>query len=588
MTKSILRQATALLVALLTIISGASLPSSLKTRSFIVHAQDRNTGVTTYAITNARIVTVSGATIERATIVIRDGLIASVSASAPPDARVIDAAGQTVYPGLFDAYTALGVPASQPQQARPGGGTTFVLTPQNQPPPPYTAPNSTQPPGLQPEVLAADIIQSGGEQIEAARNVGITTALTIPREGIFTGQSALINLSGANAQQMIVRSPVALHVGFTPLRGGTYPGSLMGVFAALRQAFLDAGRYREQQQLYTRSPRGLRRPDQDRSLAALLPALARAMPVVMLADREREINRALDLAEEFNLRLIIAGGNEAWKVAERLKRTNTPVLLSLNFPRRTTAPAPDADPEPLRILRDRVEIPKNAGRLAAAGVRFAFQSGGMQNINDYLTNAGRAIENGLSRDDALRAMTVRPAEMFGVADRLGSIEVGKIANLVVARGDLFGRDRQITNVFIDGRPIDLRPATTPTASGGATASSATTASGVWTLRVPTNEGQEQSVTLNLRQEANRLTGSISGDLGSADIANGSISPSGELRFTAPVQLNQEKNEATFTGTIAGNEMRGTVTFVGRQPANFIGTRGGGGATTPPNQLRLSR
>ena len=247
----------------------------------------------TYAITNARIVTVSGAPIERGTVVVRDGLIAAVGANvtAPADARLIDGTGLTVYPGLIDSSTSLGIPQPSPSppstspaaapaeasaQFRAQTSTTVAL-------------NSTQPPGLQPEVLVEDFLRPGGEQIEAARNAGITTALTAPRQGIWMGQSALINLAGDTAQQMIVRSPVALHVGFTPLRTGGYPTSLMGVFAVLRQMLLDAGRYREMQQAYERSPRGTRRPDQDRSLAALLPVLDGAMPVVMYADREREI-----------------------------------------------------------------------------------------------------------------------------------------------------------------------------------------------------------------------------------------------------------------------------------------------------------
>ena len=158
--------------------------------------------------------------------------------------------------------------------------------------------------------MVEDVIRPGGNEIESARNIGITTALTSPRTGIWMGQSALINLSGDTPQQMIVRSPVAMHVGFTPLRG-TYPGSLMGVFATLRQMMLDAQRYRDSMQIYERSPRGTRRPDTDRSLAALVPVIEGRMPVVMLANSEREINRALDLAAEFKLRLIIAGGREA-------------------------------------------------------------------------------------------------------------------------------------------------------------------------------------------------------------------------------------------------------------------------------------
>ena len=279
----------------------------------------QRSAIDTYAITNARIVTVSGPVIERGTLVIRNGLIAAAGAnvSAPPDARVIDGAGLTVYPGLIDAYTNLALPEAAPSPSPAvGGGAAFFLAQQQQQRP-ASGPNSTQPVGLQPEVMVEDVIRPGGTEIESWRNVGVTTALTSPRSGIWMGQSALINLSGETSQQMIVRSPVAMHVGFTPLRG-TYPGSLMGVFSTLRQMMLDAQRYRDSMQIYERNPRGTRRPETDRSLAALIPVLDGRMPVVMLANSEREINRALDLATEFKLKLIVAGGREADRVANRL------------------------------------------------------------------------------------------------------------------------------------------------------------------------------------------------------------------------------------------------------------------------------
>ena len=536
--------------------------------------QPRGSGIDTYAITGARIVPVAGAEIPRGTVVVRGGLIAAVGANvaAPPDARVIDGAGLTVYPGLIDANSNLGVPAPTPA-ARPagaggGGGVAALLLAQAQATPAVSAPNSAQPAGLQPEVMAEDIIRPGGDQIESARSSGITAALTAPREGIFIGQSAFINLAGDTPQQMIVRSPVALHVGFTPLRTGVYPGSLLGVFASLRQMMLDAQRYREANAVYEKNPRGLRRPDQDRSYAALLPALARQMPVVMQANTQREIERALDLAQEFNLRAVIAGGGEAWKVADRLAAAKVPVLLSLNFPRRTAAPSPEADPDPLRVLRERVEAPKNAGRLAAAGVRFAFQSGGMANAADFMANAARAVENGLARDEAVRAMTLRAAEILGVAEQLGTIEVGKIANLTVTRGDIFDRNRRVAHVFIDGRPVELRPAAAPAAAAAG-------ATGTWAARV-TFEGQpERSMTLTLQQQGERLTGSVQGDFGSAQIANASVGAGGDIKFTVPLTTNVATREATFTGTITGNEMRGTVQAVEFGSGTFTATRAGG-------------
>lgn len=526
----------------------------------------RNT-IEAYAITNARIVTVSGSVIDRGTVVIRNGLIAAVGANvgAPADARVIDGNGLTVYPGLIDSYTNLGLPepAASPAQQGGGGGGGFFAAATPRPSP--GGPNSSQPPGLQPEVMVEDVLRSGGADIEASRNVGITTALTLPRTGIWMGQSALINLAGDTPQQMIVRSPIAMHVGFTPLRG-SYPGSLMGVFATLRQMLLDAGRYRDSIQIYEKSPRGVRRPDVDRSLAALIPVLDGRMPVVMYADREREIQRALDLALEFKLKAIIAGGRESARLADRLAKENVPVLLSLNLPRRTTAALPEAEPESMRVLRERVEAQQTAAKLARAKVKFGFESGSLTNISDLMVNTGRVIENGLSVDDALRAFTIWPAEILGVGNQLGSLEVGKIANLVVTRGDLFNRNSRVSQVFIDGRPVDLKPVPAVGNQGRPTFN------GAWALSVNLGSNPINS-TLNLQQEGDRLSGSIQGPLGSGDIANASVTGM-EIHFTATVNVEGQTKEATFNGTLAAGEIRGAVNIVGQSPGTFVATRPG--------------
>jgi imidazolonepropionase-like amidohydrolase len=531
----------------------------------------QRSAIDTYAITNARIVSVSGPIVERGTVVIRNGLIAAAGAniSAPPDARIIDGAGLTVYPGLIDSYTNLALPEAAPAPSPGGGGGGAFQLLQAQARPSPGGPNSTQPVGLQPEVMVEDVIRSTANEIESARNVGITTALTAPRSGIWMGQSALINLAGETPQQMIVRSPVAMHVSFTPLRG-TYPGSLMGVFAQLRQMMLDAQRYRDSIQIYERNPRGIRRPETDRSLAALVPVIEGRMAVVMLANSEREISRALDLAAEFKLKLIVAGGREADRVADRLAKQNVPVLLSLNLPRRTTAAMPEADPEPLRTLRERVAAQQTAAKLAKAGVRFAFQSGSLTNISDLMVNANRTIENGLSAADAVRAFTIWPAEILGVANQLGSIEAGKIANLTVTRGDLFDRNSRVAHVFIDGRPIDLRPATATVERPGGGRGSLT---GMWTLNINLGQG-ERAATLTLQQEGDRVTGSIAGVLGSGEISNASTSAGGEVRFTVPLNIEGQTREATFAGTLTGNEIRGSVTIVGSQPGTFTATRSG--------------
>jgi imidazolonepropionase-like amidohydrolase len=526
---------------------------------------------TAYAITNARVVPVAGPAIEKGTIVVRNGLIAAVGANVavPADARVVDGTGLTVYPGFIDAYSALGTAAPRGGQGGGGGGGGGGN--------PFAAPATqggqggggpsarlvVHPAGIEPEAAVVEQLRVDAEGFAAAQGAGFTAALAAPRSGILQGRSALITLSGDPAT-MVVKAPVAQHVGFSPQRGGGYPNSLLGVFAALRQTFIDAQYYRDQQAAYARSARGLSRPAHDAALDALLPVIAREQPVVMQANTQREIERALSLAKEFNLRAIIAGGSEAYLVADQLKAANVPVLLSANFPRRAAAPSPDADPDPIRVLRERAEAPKAPGRLAQAGVRFAFQSGGLTNGGDFLANVARAVENGLTADQAVRALTVQPAEIFGVADRLGTIEVGKIANLTLVRGALGDRAARVTQVFVDGRPVAVR------AAAGGEGAGAVTATGAWTTTVSL-DNTNYAVTLTLRQEGERVTGSLQGELGTAQVS-GSLGADGALRLTIPITLRAGTEEATFLGTLEGSAIRGRVTIVGHEPGTFNGTR----------------
>lgn len=541
----------------------------------------------TYAITNARLVPVSSPTIEKGTIVVRNGLIAAIGATVavPGDARVIDGTGLTVYPGLIDAYGTLGVPNAPAPGGGGGGrgGGGGAVGPSATPA--RAAANSNYPAGLQPELSVLDLLKADDEAFSGPTSAGITTALSGSGSGIFQGQSAIINLAGSDANAMIVKAAVAQHIGFSPQRGGGYPNSLMGVFAALRQQFLDAQHYRDVKAAYERNPRGMYRPEFDPSLEALLPVLARTQPVVMYATTKREIERALDLAKEFGLRPIIAGGDEAHLVAARLKAENVPVLLTLNFPHRTAVPSADADPDPLRVLRERVEAPKVAGRLAQAGVEFAFYSGGLSTWSDFTGNAQKAVENGLSADAALKALTLQSAEVLGVSDRLGSLEAGKIANLAIIRGDLLDRGR-VTQLFIDGRPVAVRA---PAAAGNAGPAGIT---GTWTVTVSL-DGSDYPTTWSLRQDGTRLLGSIQGTLGTMEIQNGTVGADNELRFTASITLKEGTEEATFIGTLDGNAVRGRMAIVGHTPGTFAGTRpqrqgppagappAGGSPRTPP-------
>lgn len=515
-----------------------------------------------YAITNAKIVTVSGATIEKGTIVIRNGLIESVGANvtAPADAQVFDATGLTVYPGFIDALTNLGMPAAPQRQGGGGGGgggqaaaaAAAAAAPTS---------NSNYPAGLRPEDEALNDLRAGESQFEAARNAGITTVLTTGRSGIFNGQSAIINLAGDSVSGMVIKTPFGYHVSFSTIPG-SYPGSLLGTFSALRQIFLDAQRQQEIQKQYAANPKGMKRPDADKSLEALFPAINRQMPVVFNANRELEITRALDLIKELKLNGVIAGGQEAWKLAQRLKAENVPVLLSLNLPKRTTSASPEADPESLETLRFRAEAPKCAAKLAAAGVKFAFQSGGATAIGDFFSNAGKAVENGLSKDAAIRAMTLGAAEMLGIDNRTGSIEVGKIANLAVVKGDLLGKDKFTTHVFVDGKVFEQKEPPKPAPGGrgqgggpgGTTAAANLTGSYSITISVP---GSPISGTFNFTQVGGALTGSMVTDMGTTALRDGKVTGNG-FSFAATVPFGGSNIDITVNGSVTGNTITGTV------------------------------
>jgi imidazolonepropionase-like amidohydrolase len=417
---------------------------------------------TLVAIQGARIVPVQGRPIDGGTIVFRDGLIAAVGAAAtvPQGATVIAGKGLTVYPGLIDMGSATGIdiPAA-PRAENPQTTEDLERVKAD-----YL---------LRAPLRAADYVTPGAPALARAAAAGITSILATPPGDVFHGQSAFINTAlspdepqiGAIADErkgaLVVRTPVALHVTFAERPGGGngYPNSLMGVVAFIRQAFLDAQHYQAAQRFAENNAapparRLASRAPYEPALEALQPALARRMPVAFHGDSAREILRGLEMAKAFKLETIVTGAREADVVATDLKAADARVVVGLNYPTRPTSLAPDAD-EPLSALRARANAPKVAAALAKAGVPFAFAAGGLEDPRDFVKNAIKAVQNGLSRDDAIRALTLQAATIAAAADRVGSLEVGKLANVVVTDGDLFDEKTTIKHVFVEGRSVNL-------------------------------------------------------------------------------------------------------------------------------------
>jgi imidazolonepropionase-like amidohydrolase len=443
-----------------------------------------------------------------------------------------------------------------------GGGRSFAQTP--------AAPAES---GLLPEVDVTTMLQTGPTTFDNQRAAGITTALTGPTNGIFQGRSALINLGAESAERLIIRTPFSLNIAFSTARAG-YPNSAMGVFAFLRQSLLDAQHYREEWNRYRNSPVGASRPEINRSMEALQPVINGELPVVFNVNSVREMKRAIALAEEFNLKYILNGGLQSYQIAGFLKEKKATLFLSLSFPQRPTG-LEDPESESLKALRERAAAPGTAATLHKAGVTFAFSSGSLSRPADYLINAQRAIQAGLPKETALRALTIIPATIFGVDRQLGSIEKGKIANLVLATGDIFTPNTVIKHVFVDGQKFDIKTPENPRPAGNgaptrsAAATGAVQAGGVWSMTLQT-PGNAVSSTMTLQQSGEAVTGEVTTPFGTARINQGRISGSTlTLGYTLNFQGQEVPIEAR--GQIEGNSIRGTMNAMG-QSFTFSGTR----------------
>jgi imidazolonepropionase-like amidohydrolase len=311
-------------------------------------------------------------------------------------------------------------------------------------------------------------VRADSPELARFASAGVTTILATPPSGIVKGQSALINVVGPVDQPQIgnvgdyrqglqvVRTPVALHVDYDGGAGrGGYPASLMGVISFVRQGFIDARYQRSVQDRYAKAPNaGMTRPNYDPALNALQPVLDGKLPVAFEANAAREILRALDMAREFKLDPIVTGAGEAHEVAEDLKSRNVRVIYNVNYPIRSRALPADAD-EPLATLRARANAPKVPAALQKAGVTFAFSGAGLRDPRDFVRNVARAVREGLPADAAIRALTADAAKIAGASDRVGTLEKGRIANLLVTEGDLFDNAMKVRHVFVDGRSVTI-------------------------------------------------------------------------------------------------------------------------------------
>ncbi len=390
----------------------------------------------TVAIRNATIVPVSGPTIATGTIVFSNGVITAVGATAnvPSDATVIDGTGLFVYPGMIDSGSNVGL-----VEIDSVAGTV----------------DTAELGDFNPNAQAAVAINPHSELIPVTRVNGITHIVSTPEGGIISGQSAVVQLAGWTPREMVVKAPAAMHVRFPRLRSGNPFGpppdeeqekeqkkAYTKSVDQLRDMFRDAQAYAKAAAARAKDAR-IRRFDRDLMLEALVPVVEGREPVVMHANLVRDIKAALEFADEFKLKVILSGAQDVGRVLDDVKRRNIPVILG------PILALPSREDDPYDLLFS------NAKTLYDAGIPFAIQSSDAHNTRNLPYHAASCAAFGLPKDAALKSVTLYPAQIWGIADRLGSLEVGKSASLIVTDGDPLEIRTNVKRVFIAGEEIPM-------------------------------------------------------------------------------------------------------------------------------------
>ncbi len=450
---------------------------------------------TPIALTGVKIVTEAGTTIESGTIVMADGRIVAVGSDVtiPAHAERVDGTGLIAYPGFIDGQCHLGI--AEKERTKEERERTEDVSPDPREGP-LVATRFAERKGVRPQTRAIDLFTPDDKQREAHRASGFTAALIAPRDALFAGTSDLVSLADAPIRRSVLSSDVAHHGSFTIGEQGEYPRTILGIFAQFRQVFLDAVWNAKMQKYAERHPTSTERVPTDAALDSLQPLLGGSKRIFFEANTDNEIRRALDLAGEFKLKVVITGGKEAWKVADRLKAERVPVILSLKFDEEPeygkkkkskgegkksedksevaaeeSGDKPEAESkegekkkeeriyEPLRLRKERrrlwEEQVTNAVRLHEAGVPFAFSTRKFKSPSEFMESLRLVIEKGLPEDVAVRALTDSAAEILQAKDQIGRVAPGYLADVTVMTKPLSDKSAKVKFVFIDGKKIDI-------------------------------------------------------------------------------------------------------------------------------------
>ncbi len=500
----------------------------------------------TYAIQNVNIIQAPGRKIDLGTIVIKDGLILSVGKSVPipADAQIVKADSMYVYPGFIDGLSHTGVPKPKNDPI----DRSKIKDPGN--PPDELA-------GIQPQREVRALLDPKEKSVDALRSVGFTTVHTVPYGGMLPGQGAIILLTGKTGDEMIYRDNVSL---FSQLKGAQriYPNTVIGVMAKYRDLYRKASYSKEYQARYSGNTPGMVRPGQNRVEEAFYPVIDKQQPVTFLAEKVLDIQRVLTLQRDLDFSLVLAEVKQGWDLTDKIKASGAKVFLSLDMPKieedkkdSTDTMNPEKEALEKRKLEMKRKYYQQPATLKNSGTRFGFSTLGTKN-SDLKTNLHKLLEYGMSEDDVLAALTTHPAELLGVSQALGTLDPGKIANLVITDTAYFAEKSNVKYVFVDGKfysyekKKERRPRVEKTVAG------------TWSYSTETSNGTVTGKIV-IQGDPGNYSGMVSNNFNGQTVNATGISVNGEqmtITYTLTIDANMLNIE--ITATLDGDAFEGTM------------------------------
>lgn len=508
----------------------------------------------TYAITNATVFQGPGRKLDRATVVMKDGLITAVGkgVAIPPEAIIIKGDSLYIYAGFIDGLSRAGVskPKEEANRERPKdpGNPTPELA------------------GITPQNDVRTFLNPSDKSADDLRALGFTAAQVVPYGNMLPGNGAIIQLTGKTSDAMVLAGKSAL---FSELTGAprVYPSTILAVMSKWRELYRQAVQNKNYETMYAANRAGLSRPASDRILEAFYPVIDKRIPVLFEADKYLETQRVMTLQSELGFSLVLGDVKEGWDAIARIKSSGAKVFLSLDLPEDKKEEKGKDKKEEAGTLtpaeKEALEKRKaeflalytgQAATFQKAGITFGFSSLSAK-TSDIRANLRRMIKAGLTEDQALAALTTSPAQLLGLSDRLGTIDNGKIASLVLSDKPYFHEKARVRYVFVDGIMYKYDIKETPKADGDAKAE----ITGTWSVTTETPQGKSDE-TVTFKKDGSNYSGSITGGRLTQAVSLEKVELNGKaLRYSYTVQVGGQSFKVDVDATVDGNSYKGSAT-----------------------------